>query len=495
MPDQDKFKETLQQTIATCVAFCDDENARAVSLMVQPYMFDKPLDTIVERCLNFRKKFGDPPGKNHIDDVLSDVLDNKEHQDHKLYVSVLNGMLSILDQNTSYILSEVNTFIKLKKVRDGITKAAVIYNQGGDNVFEELNSVFRQNLKIGDENKDYGFSLADPRALGFLDRNETEFCKIGIPELDMFGCHPTKKEILHFQAARNRGKSQFAGHCGKFGLLKGWNVVHYTLENSAVMTSQRYFQSLFSGAKRVGEYYTSTFDMEDGKPVHLRRSTITPEFFIENRDQTRDYLKKNITKFSKLNNLRIREFPTGKLSMDALEQDLDELATIEKFVPDMIIIDYPQMMRLDRRKNSHDSLLEIFIDIRGLCVERNVAGVTTGQSDREGEKVSTQRSYHAAGSIGIFNVVDNGITFSQTDDEERLGLARLYTQKVRNDKARYNILITQNYATGQFCLESHLMNDSYKSLMKDAIKSEEWVKDHEEIEEERDSRQKLLKRK
>lgn len=38
--------------------------------------------------------------------------------------------------------------------------------------------------------------------------------------------------------------------------------------------------------------------------------------------------------------LIIREFPTGKLSTDMLEKDLDELELVEKFKLDMVLLDY-----------------------------------------------------------------------------------------------------------------------------------------------------------
>lgn len=490
--DPDKFKSNLQETVAACIILQNDNAAKAVRVIVDPSMFDRPLDKIVERALAFAKKFKEPPGKGHIDDILADVMSDDKNPDKKTYEIILKGLVTFEHMNTEYVLSEVETLAKLKSARNSIEKAAIRYNEGGDDVFEDLGKIGKELLKVKGVSKNYGFTLANPSSLSFLDRNEDVYCKIGIRQLDRYGVHPTKKEIIHLQAARNRGKSWFLGHCGKFGMLAGWNIIHYTLENSGEMTAQRYFQSLFSGAKRDENYFSYSFEHDkDGTPTGLSRLRIKPNFIIEHRDETREYLKKQQEKFIKLNNIRIREFPTGKLSIGQLEQDLDELELVEKFIPDMVLLDYPQMMTQDRKLNSHDSLLNILIDLRGLSVERNLAMVTAGQGNREGEDAATQRGSHSAGSIGIWNVVDNGITYSQTDSEEVLGLARIYAQKVRNDRARFTLVISQNYSTGQFCLSSNILTDPYKKLIKEAIKDNEWQDDDSSIEEEETNRRRV----
>jgi hypothetical protein len=46
-----------------------------------------------------------------------------------------------------------------------------------------------------------------------------------------------------------------------------------------------------------------------------------------------------------------------------------------------------------------------------------------------------------------------------------MGLARLYVDRARSEKDRFTVLISQSYSSGQFVLESCMMNDKYDSLV------------------------------
>jgi len=56
---------------------------------------------------------------------------------------------------------------------------------------------------------------------------------------------------------------------------------------------------------------------------------------------------------------------------------------------------------------------------------------------------------------------DTVITYSQTKAELRLGLARLYLEYSRTAQRDLTVLITQAYTTGQFAIQSALMQSAY----------------------------------
>ena len=470
--ETDRFPGSHQESISTAVALIDDDESALIANLIAPELFDPPYDDIIARCLIHRRQHGRPPGKGHIDDVFAFALEDRDHKAHNQYSTIVSKMAAHADRlDTKYVLSEVDTFVRVRMMRAGIAKAVETYQKGGPRVVEDLEAVFRENLKIRDRTKrDLGFSLADPRALSFMERDARDYCNIGIKELDERGVVPTKRELLAFLSPPNRGKSFYLVHCGKFALLKGWKVVHYTLENSDEMTAQRYFQALFSGVRRNGTYRFTAFDKTDGGEVKLRTDTLTPDFIIENTVKTSRFLNRRVKEWrNKLANLWIRRFPSGKLSFEMLEQDLDELRIAEKFEPDMLLVDMPQLMRLPRREKDYSALDELFTNLRGLGVERNCAVVAPQQGNRKSNAASNVQAQHGSGSFGVFGIADNLITYSQTAAEEEHGLARLYSQKVRNDKARMTLLITQHYESGQFCMDSHLMTSKLRGIVKDYV--------------------------
>jgi replicative DNA helicase len=461
--DTEHFTLSVQESISTCVAFGTDDNAAFVASAVDVTLLDPPLNDIVARCLSYRKKYKAAPGREHVDDVFTAILSNKDDKRHNSYQRILTQMIRLeRTLNTRYVADLVHEFNRRRNQRIAIHRAAQIYQESAEDAADQIDTLFRESLKstrVLSRNK--GFTLSETAALGFLNRHPGDYCNTGILPLDRVGCVPTKKEMHLFIAARNRGKSFWLNHLGKMALLKGWRTIHYTLENSAEITAQRYFQTLYSGVKRDGDYHHTVFE-ERGKTVEPRATVFRPDFIIERKDATERYLGAKMDRDYFLDNLRVKAYPTGSLSFEMLERDLDEMELLDGFRPEMVMIDYPQIMRLKPGPQDRwEKLEDLAIQLRGSAVERDYALAVPQQGSRAAESASEVRGHHGSGSIGMLSVADNAITYSQTEAEEKSGIARLYTQKVRNDEARQTVVIAQHYASGQFCIpdQAYYMSD------------------------------------
>ena len=71
---------------------------------------------------------------------------------------------------------------------------------------------------------------------------------------------------------------------------------------------------------------------------------------------------------------------------------------------------------------------------------------------------------------------DVTITHSQTPGEKGLGLARLFVAGGRRDADKFQVLISQCYPIGQFCVSSHPMVSTYFNEV------DEWIGDSDEEE-------------
>src|SRR6185312_15943790 len=112
-------------------------------------------------------------------------------------------------------------------------------------------------------------------------------------------------------------------------------------------TKQRYYQALFSAAKRDERVELTRLDVRKGEMVGMSRDEIEPEFTFEGKF-TRNELEARVLKGSRyVNNLRIKRFPTRGLSINQLRGYMDSLESTENFIPDLLIIDYPKIMKID----------------------------------------------------------------------------------------------------------------------------------------------------
>ena len=112
-------------------------------------------------------------------------------------------------------------------------------------------------------------------------------------------------------------------------------------------------------------------------------------------------------------------------------------------------------------------------DLRGLMIERNCAGVTAHQLSKAGELAVMAKGVHLAEDWSIMGTCDSVVTYSCTDLEFEHGLGRMFVSKNRSDMDRFQIIVTQSYAVGQFALDSMFMHRDYKQAFEDFAGTED----------------------
>ena len=185
-----------------------------------------------------------------------------------------------------------------------------------------------------------------------------------------------------------------------------------------------------------------------GRCSSIEYDTLAPEIIAAgSRDKLRGKLR------SIRGKLLIKEFPTSTLTMGQYNAYLDMLERTEGFVPDLVLIDYPDLMALDTSSLRIDTG-RLFRQLRGVAVARNHALVTVTQGNRSSDSARVVTTSMVAEDWSKIGTADTVLTYSQTSEERELGLARVLVAAARDQQDKYIVLISQSYATGQFCLDS-----------------------------------------
>lgn len=257
-------------------------------------------------------------------------------------------------------------------------------------------------------------------------------------------------------------------HLGKRAARQYWNVAHISLENRTPRVKQRYVQSWLSVAKRSEKYLLAEFHKDkNDKLDDIDYEVMSPRFSFDNPKHRKDIEHLARRWAPSLGRILIKEWPSGVLSIPMLERWLDGLEASENFIPDMILLDYPQLMKLDPR-DLRGSYGRIAVELRRIAGERNLAMCAVMQSNRQGEQAKLLQSHHVAEDISQIATADTIITYNRTEAERRLGLARLHVAGGRNDKDGFTVLISQSYDVGQFSLDSVPMaGSSYWEMLKE----------------------------
>ena len=464
----EKLTTSLSESILTVLSFESSEKSNLISNLVQPELFEGYFRDLCTRVLDFRHTFKQAPGAAHIDDIFDHVLSEPKHKLYNIYTTILRGLIEQHRSgiNVDYVVSRVNEFTRQQTLKSGILKAAQLIQQGGENLSDDIEKVLLDTVQKKVDIDDPGVFLSDKaRSLHFLEQHENDYCRLGIKELDKRRLCPTRKELYLFLAPRKRGKSMFAIHAGKMALLQRWKVVHITLEMSEDLVPQRYFQTLYSMSKRDEKSVKTYFELNELAHVNGFKIERTKAKLNMEDAGIRNKLSKRIDIWgSRLDNVLVKQFPTGALTVSKLEAYLDSIEITHKFIPDMVIVDYPQLMKLSTEHYTQ-SLGQVVVGLRGLAVRRNLAMLILAQGNRASESADRVESHTIAGDISMIATCDTAITHSQTEAERSLGLARLYVSNARNDEDRFTILVSQNYSTGQFVIDSAPMTSNYATMV------------------------------
>jgi hypothetical protein len=280
-------------------------------------------------------------------------------------------------------------------------------------------------------------------------------------------------------AAAGKGKSWFLVNVGKAAFMQRKKVVHISLEMSEEEVLMRYLQSILAVTKRAVKdeddaLSTIKFIMKDvtkGDRVweeldEMEEEDVEVDFSLAD-DHAREELVSHLTPFGlRVENIVIKRFPPRALSSAALRGYLDNLEVTEGFIPDLLIIDSPYLMKTDAA-NYRIDLGRVVEECRAVCIERNIAGVGGHQISRKGAEAAVMSTTHVAEDWSIVATCDTICIYSATDFEAEKGLGRLFVGKCRAEKDRFLVLLTQLYAIGQFCIESIRMPFGYKNMVKD----------------------------
>lgn len=239
-----------------------------------------------------------------------------------------------------------------------------------------------------------------------------------IPIVDIQVEHENHRYYANGVSSHNTGvgKSLMMCHIAARAIRDGKNVLYITLELSEEKIAQRIDANLMN---------VSVND-------------------IPNLDK--DVYMSKIDKISSKTDgvLKIKEYPTSGAHCGHFKSLLEEYKSKQKFVPDLIIVDYLAICASSRLKNtgnvnSYTYVKAIAEELRGLAVEYNVPVLSAIQTTRSAN-VSTEIDIaDVAESFGISHTADLIIAMIRTEELDKLNQVMIQQLKNRyNDTGYYN---------------------------------------------------------
>lgn len=167
---------------------------------------------------------------------------------------------------------------------------------------------------------------------------------------------------------------------------------------------------------------------------------------------------KNIRRLRLRNkHIHLQEYVSHTASVTTIKKQLRDWERMEKFVPDVIIIDYADLLKSDKRRNDvREEVEDVWVELRGLAMSQRALVITATQANAAAYEADTlgmqnfsqnkRKNAHVTGNIGL----------NQTDLEKRHGIMRWNWICRREDgsNARDYVTLLQCLKLGQPVLDS-----------------------------------------
>lgn len=196
------------------------------------------------------------------------------------------------------------------------------------------------------------------------------------------------------------GKSWALVNIGKHAVENGKTVLHYTLELNDIYVGRRYDASFCE--------------------IPFSQLMINKEKVHNKRDE-----------LSKTGGgLYIKAYPTGGATVGTIRAHIQKCVA-QGIEPDMVILDYADLLDSKKGKERKDKLDEIYRNLRGLASELDVLIWTASQVNRAGAQDEQVEGDKIAGSYDKMGIIDFGMSLSRKKDDKVNGTGRWHVMKNR----------------------------------------------------------------
>lgn len=458
-----KLQGAIQEALLSLLCYNADRGAEVVALLT-PNDFDPVYREIAAAAIDYRNRHGQPPGEHTLDlfESAKEINDELAAAFDKVFVSV---EATASELNPDFILERAGKFVRFQRLKAGIAGSLRELSHETEEGLRAAEATLTKALRAGEPAMDFGVEFADDldASTAFLNAPSEAF-PTGIKEFDRFQLGPRRGTLHMLLAPFGRGKSWWLIQLAHEARKHGKGVLYVTLEMSPDDVCQRMVQRALGVPKRKLKevrwtQFVQTKDPAD-RGLRTKEIVVKKKWSLESDNAERN-VRRRLRLLQGQGRTVICGFPTSSLSVEGLDNHLTIMAERMKFIPDLILVDYADLMKPPPDLKGYEGSIEIGKGLRRIAQTWKVGMASVSQVTSEGLKAKRVDVEHQANARGNFGTYDTAITYSQSDAERSRGLARLFVAKARMDEDRFTVLISQNYATGRFVCDSTRMGENY----------------------------------
>ena len=409
----DKLSEygwSLQVKVLAAM-FTDRIFLQQINYIIQADYFESVAKSwFLDVILDHFREYKAPPSK----DVLKVKVTGIEND--VLKTAILEQLKEVFrymeSDDLKFVKDEILKFCKNQEIKRAIMDSVGLLKMGS---YDEIKSIMDSAMKAGADT-DIGLEYKDNVSIRYDEaaRNTLTTGWDVIDDLMDGGLAPGELGVV--MAPAGIGKSWLLINIGANAVKAGKTVIHYTLELNENYVGQRY-DSVVTGinAQNLKNY------QED---IQEKMDTLKGELII-------------------------KHYPTKSIGVMGIKAHIEKTIMLGNS-PDLVIIDYGDLLKVNTKKDKHEALEELYEEMRGMAGEYNIPVWTASQAGRSALEEDVIEADKIASSYGKVMVADFLMSLSRKVEDKMSGTGRGHVIKNRFGPDGITLPCKINTNNGQF---------------------------------------------
>lgn len=410
-----KFGTSFQNKVISAL-ISDRPFTRQVYDIIKPEYFDsEAAEWLVKTILQYFNEYQKMPTldalKVKINVIDRDVLKTS-------VVDTLKFAWNHLESDDLvFVKEQVLDFCKNQSIKNAILDSVTLLEDGKYDTIKKMIDTAMKAGQDSDIGLDYKTMITERYEDSVRNVVSTGWDVIDEATQGGFG----KGELILFAAPPGIGKSWSLINIGVAAMKQGKTVAHYTLELNEGYVGQRY-DAVLSGIA------------------------------VANLKYNMDDVKKAVQGVR--GDLVVKHYPTKTAGVTSLKAHMDKMILQNK-KPDVVIVDYADLLRGPAKEKRYEELEEIMEDLRGMAGEYEVPVYTASQINRSGADDDVITGTKIAGSFSKMMTADFVVSLSRKIEDKLAGTGRWHVIKNRFGPDGMTFPSKANFSTGQI----HIYNE------------------------------------
>lgn len=432
--------DLLQERTILIYSIISTEFLRQLNNSLNPKFFKTNYSKlIINWVLDYYKEFKESPNKN-IQNIFYQksimINDEEDKEDIKEFLSSLSEeWKNTKKDNLEFVLKNSVNYLKLRslellkdKIENSIIEADPIKGEQAIATYDRVEKLSGIGISLFKDNKDI--------VEAFMEEQEILFKFPGV-----FGevCGDFQRgDLVSFLAASKRGKSWFQLYLGETAARYGHKVILFSLEMTKRQILRRGWQSLTGETRRQSKILIPRFEEINTQKKKKYKVTIDEK---EKSGVDVSRIKEEQIKLRKIfrtGDLRMVPLPAYSATVEDIEAYLDNLYYYENYIPDVIIVDYADIVAPSKniRGEYRHIMDDIWKKLRKIAQERDSLVVTASQGNRASFSRDAKEE-HIAEDIRKIAHVAKMISINKDKDDDKIKAVRIEQLAERDGSRNY----------------------------------------------------------